>query len=396
VLPAALAPAGATGYVTGSLAGQLQFRDQVSSHLPVIIVVVKMLALGLGASILIDASVIRLLIVPATMFLLGRCNWWTPEWLDRLLPRLDPRAPPRRRPSRRPGLRYLSRRKMISAGDALSSASVAKGSQSRPGIDVSVPNIARMYDYWLGGKDNFAADRDAADRQARAIPQLPLLARENREFLRRAVRFLAGQGISQFLDIGSGLPTNENVHQVAQRVNPDARVVYADIDPVVVSHAQALLSGRGVAAVRGDVCRPEEILGAPEVRALIDFGQPVAVLMLAILHVIPDEADPGGAVARLREAMAPGSYLVISHADVSREHVAGTQRLSHAARELEEAVTALQRVPARTREEITGFFGDLTLVEPGLTDIWAWRPDSDTVTTTSEFMRILGAVARKD
>jgi hypothetical protein len=252
-----------------------------------------------------------------------------------------------------------------------------------------------MYDYWLGGKDNFAADREAADRQARAIPQLPLLARENREFLRRAVRFLARQGISQFLGIGSGLPTNENVHEVAQRVDPDARVVYADIDPVVVNHAQALLSGPRVAAVRGDVCRPAEILGAPEVRALIDFSQPVAVLMLAVLHVIPDEADPAGAVARLRAAMAPGSYLVISHADVSREHVAGTQRLSAAARELEQAVTALQRVPARTRDEITGFFGDLTLVEPGLTDIWAWRPDGDSVTTTSEFMRILGGVARK-
>jgi hypothetical protein len=273
---------------------------------------------------------------------------------------------------------------------------MAEGGRAVPGIDTSVPNIARMYDYWLGGKDNFAADREAADRQARAIPQLPGLARQNRDFLRRAVRFCAGEGITQFLDIGSGLPTNQNVHQVAQAVNPESRVVYADIDPVVVSHAQALLSGRRVAAIRGDVCRPDEILGAPEARRLIDFGQPVAVLVLAVLHVIPDEADPAGAMARLRDAMAPGSYLVISHADVSPAHVVGTRRLSQAARELDGAVKSLATVPARTRDQITGFFGDLTLVEPGLTDIWAWRPDAATVDTTSEFMRILGGVARKD
>jgi hypothetical protein len=273
---------------------------------------------------------------------------------------------------------------------------MVEGGRAVPGIDTSVPNIARMYDYWLGGKDNFAADRQAADRQARAIPQLPGLARQNRDFLRRAVRFCAGAGINQFLDIGSGLPTNQNVHQVAQAVNPDARVVYADIDPVVVNHAQALLSGDQTTAVRGDVCHPEEILGAPEARRLIDFGHPVAVLVLAVLHVIPDEADPAGAMARLRDAMAPGSYLVISHADVSPAHVVGTQRLSQAARELEGAVKSLATVPARTRDQITGFFGDLTLVEPGLTDIWAWRPDAATVDTTSEFMRILGGVARKD
>jgi S-adenosyl methyltransferase len=115
---------------------------------------------------------------------------------------------------------------------------MVEGGRAAPGIDTSVPNIARMYDYWLGGKDNFAADRQAADRQVRAIPQLPGLARQNRDFLRRTVRFCAGAGVTQFLDIGSGLPTNQNVHQVAQAVNPDARVVYADIDPVVVNHAQ--------------------------------------------------------------------------------------------------------------------------------------------------------------
>jgi hypothetical protein len=131
--------------------------------------------------------------------------------------------------------------------------------------------------------------------------------------------------VTQFLDIGSGLPTNRNVHEVAQHVNPDSRVVYADLDPVVVAHARALLSGTQTAAVRGDACRPDDILGAPEVGRLIDLSRPVAVLLLAVLHLIPDEAGPAAAVARLREAVAPGSYLVISHADVSQAHVVGTE-----------------------------------------------------------------------
>lgn len=210
------------------------------------------------------------------------------------------------------------------------------------------------------------------------------------------MRFCATEGITQFLDIGSGLPTNQNVHEVAQRVNPDSRVGYVDIDPVVVSHAQALLSGRQTTAIRGDVCRPDDILGSPEVGRLIDFRQPVAVLVLAVLHVIPDEADPAGSMARLRAAMAPGSYLAISHADVSTAHVVGTRRLTETARELEQAVAALATVPARTRGEIAGFFGRLTLVEPGLADAWAWRPDDVTVTASTEFMRILGGVAKKD
>jgi hypothetical protein len=264
-----------------------------------------------------------------------------------------------------------------------------------PGIDVSVPNVARMYDYWLGGKDNFAADREAAERATAAVPQIPWLARQNRDFLCRAVQFLAAQGITQFLDIGSGLPTNQNVHEVARTASPDSRVVYVDIDPVVVGHARALLTDSRTQAVRADVCRPDDILAAPEVGRLIDFSQPVAVLIVAVLHVIPDEADPGGAVARLREAMAPGSYLVISHAAPSTDHVVGTRRLSETARELAESNKATDAVPARTRDEITRFFGDFPLVEPGLTDVWAWRPEGGATVTTSEFMKILGGVARK-
>jgi S-adenosyl methyltransferase len=273
---------------------------------------------------------------------------------------------------------------------------MAEGSLPEQAFDTSVPNHARVYDYWLGGKDNYAADRAAAERQARAIPQLPWLARQNREFLRRAVRFCAANGIRQFLDIGSGLPTNQNVHEVAEQVSSEVRVVYVDIDPVVVAHAQALLSGRQTAAIRGDVCRPDDILAAPDVRRLIDFSQPVAVLALSVLHLIPADADPAAGVARLRDAMAPGSYLVISHADVSPAHAVGTQRLSQATRELTDANKGLAAVPARGRDEILRFFSDLTLVEPGLTDVWAWRPDHDIAVTTTEVMRILGGVARKN
>ncbi len=270
-------------------------------------------------------------------------------------------------------------------------------SASGPGIDTTVPNVAREYDYWLGGKDHFAADREAADRIAHAVPAIPRLARQNRDFLQRAVRYCADQGITQFLDIGSGLPTNQNVHEVAQSANPAARVVYVDIDPVVVSHAKALLSGSQTAAVLADVCRPGDILAAPEVRRLIDFSRPVAMLVVSVLHGISDEADPAGCVAALREAMAPGSYLVISHADVSPAHVVGTRRVSEEAQEIERANKSMATVPARTRDEIEAFFGDMTLVEPGLTDVWAWRPDHDvTDTTTTDFMRILGGVARKN
>ena len=143
-------------------------------------------------------------------------------------------------------------------------------------------------------------------------------------------------------------------------------------------------------------CRPDEILGSPKVRNLIDFSQPVAVLILAVLHVIPDEADPAGCVARLRDALAPGSYLAISHADVSPAHSVGTKRLTKTAREIAGPLQGVERIPSRTGEEIARFFDGLTLVEPGLTDVSAWRPEGDTVVTESEYMRIIGGVARKD
>jgi S-adenosyl methyltransferase len=262
-------------------------------------------------------------------------------------------------------------------------------------LDTSVPNAARMYDYWLGGKDNFAADREAADRSALAVPQLPWLAAQNRKFLGRAVRFCADAGITQFLDIGSGLPTMDNVHEVAERVTAEPHVVYVDNDPVVVSHGQALLASPRTAAMHGDLTRPDEILGAAGVRRLIDFARPVAVLLVAVLHFVPDEAGAPGSVARLREVMAPGSYLVISHVVMSAVHVAGG-RLSGTARELGEARKGMSQAASRSPEEVTALFGDMTLVEPGLTEAWSWRPDGEPVAAESDVMTLLAGVARKD
>jgi len=263
-------------------------------------------------------------------------------------------------------------------------------------VDLSVPNVARVYDYWLGGKDNFAADRAAADASAAVIPQLPLLARENRAFLGRAVRFCAGAGITQFLDIGSGLPTMENVHEAAGQVTGEARVVYVDNDPVVLSHARALLATERTQAVHGDMTRPGEILSAARATGLIDFARPVAVLLVAILHHIPDRADPAGCVAVFRDALAPGSYLVLSHALLAPGHVDGEEPLSDLGRDLGAAQQGLPRGNGtRTRAEIAAFFGDMTLVEPGLTDVREWRPDPGAGAGGSDVLAVLGGVARK-
>ncbi len=162
-------------------------------------------------------------------------------------------------------------------------------------VDVSVPNLARIYDYWLGGKDNFTADRTVAVESAAVVPQLPLLARANRAFLGRAVRYCVSAGVTQFLDIGSGLPTAENTHEVAGRAAPEARAVYVDNDPVVVSHARALLATPLTRAVRGDLTRPGEVLATAEGTGLIDFARPVAVLLGAVLHHVPDDAARPGA-----------------------------------------------------------------------------------------------------
>ncbi len=264
-------------------------------------------------------------------------------------------------------------------------------------VDATVPNLARMYDYWLGGKDNFAADRAAAGGLAAAIPQLPLLARENRRFVGRAVRFCARAGVTQFLDIGSGLPTVENVHQVAGELTDGARVVYVDNDPVVISHARALLATEQTRAVHGDLTRPAEVLAAVEATGLIDLGRPVAVLLAGVLHHVPDEADPAGCVAAFRAAVAPGSHLVISHAQLARGHMAGTEPTSETGREIAAAHAGAPRGNGtRTREEIAAFFGGTTLVEPGLTEVWEWRPEGRPAPVQPGVLTLLGGAAVKD
>ncbi len=240
-----------------------------------------------------------------------------------------------------------------------------------PGVDTGKANTARVYDYWLGGSHNFRADQDAARALIALDPNMRATMRANRAFLGRAVRFLAGQaGIRQFLDLGSGIPTEQNVHQVAQAAAPGAHVVYVDNDEVAVAHSQLILDDNPDATiVCADLREPAKILADPETQLLIDFTRPVAVLLVAVLHFIPDSDYPEQIIATLREVMAPGSYLVICHAcrDASPELAAQHETLYSS--------RVAARLCLRTREQITGFFDGFTLIEPGLAWLPQWRPD---------------------
>jgi SAM-dependent methyltransferase len=260
-----------------------------------------------------------------------------------------------------------------------------------PGLDVTTPNVARMYDYYLGGKDNFEADRVAAQKVLALVPGLRRAALENRRFLRRVVRFLAAEaGISQFLDIGVGLPTQGAVHAVVQEVNPGARVVYADYDPVVVTHGRALLTVDDLSImVQGDLRRPADLLAMPEVQAHLDFGEPVAIGLFAILHFVPDDDDPAAIVACLRDAVAPGSYLAISH--IGTEFFPDKQALAHAMAVYERAS---ERVWPRSRDQILGFFDGFELLEPGLVPKHQWRPVTGVAPSDTPNIQ-WGAVGRK-
>jgi hypothetical protein len=242
--------------------------------------------------------------------------------------------------------------------------------QAPRGIDVTRPNVARMYDYCLGGKDNFAADRKAIEKVMEVAPGLPAGARANRRFLGRAVRFAASQGIRQFLDLGTGLPSQGNVHEVARQVLPDARVVYVDNDPVVAVHARALLGGdERSAVVLGDLRYPETVLEDKAVGRLLDFSEPVAVLFVATLHFVADGEDPEGIVRAFTERMADGSYLILTHVTYDGqcpEQVA-------AAKDVYDSATAPWVF--RGREEVLRLFDGFTLVEPGLVRLSQWRPD---------------------
>jgi SAM-dependent methyltransferase len=233
-------------------------------------------------------------------------------------------------------------------------------------LDVTRPSIARVYDYFLGGAHNFEVDRQLADEIARMSPDVVEIARANRHFLRRAVSLLAGAGIRQFLDIGSGIPTVGNVHEVAQAVAPDARVVYVDIDPIAVAHSRAMLSDNPTAAVLCiDLRDPAKILA--EAAALIDFTQPVAVLLAGVLHFLPDADDPGELIRQLRADLVPGSYLLISHATGDGQ--------PSAVRSAQELTSRASQMTLRTHAEVTAFFGPFTLVPPGLVYVSQWRPD---------------------
>jgi O-methyltransferase involved in polyketide biosynthesis len=234
------------------------------------------------------------------------------------------------------------------------------------GLNTAVPNVARIYDFMLGGKDNFAIDRDAAERVMRAIPHSALACRQNRDFLRRAVRVLADRGVRQFLDIGSGLPTRDNVHEIAQRAAPSARTAYVDYDRVVVTHARALLEkgSDGVLVVEADARNPGKIIG--EAKGLIDFSEPVAVLLFAVLHFLTDADDPHAVVASLAGHLAPGSAVAISH--LTGEGTAPDKGL--AAQRVYQGASA-PAVP-RSRQDITRFFNGLDLMGPGVTDVNLW------------------------
>jgi len=240
------------------------------------------------------------------------------------------------------------------------------------GLDTSVSHSARIWNYWLGGKDNYEADRIAGDRVAEMLPIIVAQARADRAFLGRAIRYLAGEaGLRQFLDIGTGLPTADNTHEVAQRVAPESRIVYVDNDPLVLVHARALLTSSPQGAcdyIDGDLREPEHILA--EAAQTLDFSQPVGLMLLGVLHHIPDTDEAYSVVRRLLAALAPGSFLTINHS---------TSAISGAA--MEEAVAHWNRVGTpsmtlRTPGQIARFFDGLDLLEPGVVSCSRWRPEA--------------------
>jgi hypothetical protein len=260
-----------------------------------------------------------------------------------------------------------------------------------PKLDITVAHIARVYDYWLGGKDHFAADREAGDKTLQEYPDMLSSVRANRAFLRRAVRHLVAEaGIQQFLDIGTGLPSADNTHEVAQAVAPQSRVVYVDNDPVVLAHARALLTSGHEGAtgyLDADVRDVDKILA--EARKLLDFSQPIGVMLVAVLQFVEDKDDPYRLVARLIEAVPTGSFVVISHPPSDMQRLA--PGLAEALAKLSQAM--VQRVTPRSREQVTRFFDGVDLIEPGVVPIQQWRPDSDAEAAARAGM--WGGVGRK-
>jgi len=278
---------------------------------------------------------------------------------------------------------------MTPNGDWRRAATAEQMSALTRTVDPTVAHIARVQDYWLGGKDHFEADRVAGDEAIARLPDMVASVRNTRAFLGRTVRFLtAERGIRQFLDLGTGIPTASNTHEVAQGVAPGSRIVYVDNDPMVLAHARALLTsspeGR-CAYIDADIREPEKILNtAAEV---LDFTEPVAVVLMAVLQFVPDEDDPHGIVRRLMAAVPAGSYLVISHpaADIQAAAMAGMARSLNA--------LMAQRVKPRSKDAVTAFFDGLDLLEPGITRCPEWRPDRPEDAAGKSTM--WGGVARK-
>ncbi|WP_432188703.1 SAM-dependent methyltransferase [Streptomyces sp. Tue6028] len=240
-------------------------------------------------------------------------------------------------------------------------------------IDISMPSVSRMYDYYLGGSHNFEVDREAARKAMEFMPGLPKIMQANRAFMRRAVRFAADEGIDQFLDIGSGIPTFGNVHEVAQSARPSAHVLYVDHDPVAVAHSEAVLRDNDDADVlAADLLKPHEILASPQLQRLIDLNRPVALLLVAILHFVEDADDPYGAVAELRDALAPGSLLIVTHA--SYEGIPLPPERAEGAVDVYKNIR--NPLIMRSREQIARFFEGYDMVEPGLVPMPDWRPDT--------------------
>ncbi|MEV4012640.1 SAM-dependent methyltransferase [Nonomuraea angiospora] len=256
------------------------------------------------------------------------------------------------------------------------------------GIDVTRPSVARMYDYYLGGKDNFEVDRDAVRRVEKAMPEIRQLAQENRAFLRRAVRYMARQGIRQFIDIGSGLPTVGNTHEIAQQIIPDARVVYVDNDPVVLQHGRALLAtDHNTTVAAADMRRPADVLGHPETVKLIDFNEPVGVLMIAMVHFLTLE-ERASVMGQLRHALVAGSHLTATHVTVDGHSADAVAQI--------ETVYAATPTPIYFREhaDVASFFDGFDLVDPGLVTIDTWHPDpADPAPAATRWL--YGGVARK-
>ena len=254
----------------------------------------------------------------------------------------------------------------------------------------TVPSPARMYDYYLGGKDNYASDRQAAEEIYTQIPDLPEIARDNRAFLQRAVRAFAETGIRQFIDVGTGLPTQGNVHEIAQQVDPTSRVVYVDNDPIVLAHARALLTSNpqgATAYIDADLRDPDVIFRHPDLRNLIDFDQPVGLLMIAVLHFITDEEDPWGLVSRYRSYLPAGSHIAIAHATNEDRPAEAVQKMTDVYKK------ASAPFNFRNRKQILAFFDGLNLLDPGLVPCPDWRRDPNTKISLSAGWNLAGVGA---